>query len=50
MSTPIIQLDGAPTPRMRAKRTRRAVIGWAAFCAAAAILYTLRVATDAGVL
>lgn len=50
MSAPIIQLDGAPTPRMRAKRTRRAVIGWAAFCAAATILYTLRVATDAGVL
>lgn len=50
MSAPIIQLDGAPTPRMRAKRTRRAVLGWAAFCAAALILSALRVAIDAGVL
>lgn len=50
MSAPIIQLDGSPTPRMRAKRTRRAAAGWAAFCAAASILYALRVAVDAGVL
>lgn len=50
MSTPLIQLDGTPTPRMRAKRTRRAVLGWAAFCAAASLLFALRVAVDAGVL
>lgn len=50
MSTPLIQLDGTPTPRMRAKRTRRAAMGWAALCATAAILYALRVAMDSGVL
>lgn len=50
MSAPIIQLDGAPTPRMRAKRTRRAVLGWAAFCAAALTLAALRVAIEARVL
>lgn len=49
MSAPIIQLDGTPTPRMRAKRTRRAVLGWAAFCTAALLLTALRVAIDAGV-
>ena len=49
MSTPIIQLDGAPTPRMR-KRNRRAAIRWAAFCAMALVLAALRVALDAGVL
>lgn len=49
MSTPIIQLDGAPTPRMR-KRHRRAYIRSAAVCAAALTLAALRVAIDAGVL
>lgn len=49
MSAPLIQLDGAPTPRML-KRNRRAYIRWAAFCAAAFILTALRVAIDAGVL
>lgn len=49
MSAPIIQLDGAPTPRML-KRTRQAYIRWAAFCAAALTLAALRVAIDAGVL
>ncbi len=49
MSTPIIQLDGEPTPRML-KRNRRAYIRWAAFCAAALTLAALRVAIDAGVL
>lgn len=49
MSAPIIQLDGAPTPRMR-KRNRRAYIRWAAICAVALLLAALRVAIDAGVL
>lgn len=49
MSAPIIQLDGAPTPRMR-KRNRRAYIRWTAFCAVALALAALRVALDAGVL
>lgn len=49
MSTPIIQLDGAPTPRMH-KRNRRVYIRWAAFCAAALTLAALRLALDAGVL
>ncbi|WP_164091367.1 hypothetical protein [Comamonas thiooxydans] len=48
MTTPIIQLDGAPTPRML-KRNRRTHIRWAAFCAAALTLAALRVAIDAGV-
>ncbi|MBS3019150.1 hypothetical protein DJFAAGMI_01889 [Comamonas sp. PE63] len=49
MSAPIIQLDGAPTPRML-KRNRRAYIRWMAVCAAALTLAALRVAIDAGVL
>lgn len=49
MSTPIIQLDGEPTPRML-KRNRRAYIRRAAFCAAALTLAALRIALDAGVL
>ena len=49
MTTPIIQLDGEPTPRML-KRTRRAILGWAAFCATALVLAALRVAIDAGVI
>lgn len=49
MSAPIIQLDGAPTPRMR-KRNRRAYIRSAAICVVALALAALRVAVEAGVL
>ena len=50
MTPPLIQLDSTPTPRMRAKRARRAAIGWAAFCIGALILYVMRVAMDSGAL
>ena len=50
MTTPHIQLDGTPTPRVRAKRTRRAIVAWLVFCSAAVVMYGLRVAQIAGVL
>lgn len=50
MPTPLIHLDGRPTPRMQSKRIRRAVTYWAVLCVFVGTVYALRVAQLAGVL
>ena len=48
MTTPLIQLDGALTPRQQARRLRRSTLKWLAISTIAAGLLVLQVAINAG--